>query len=93
MSHVLRRCFTYKSCRTTLELTGKSYIATNHAGTALHTMVVLQAYQADIFKDMADPDLRKEGKLVFKDPLPFAKKSHRGRESPDFTLKTSAEEE
>ncbi len=39
-----------KPCRTTSALIGKSYIAASQAGMALHTMAILQAYQADVLK-------------------------------------------
>ncbi len=41
-----------KPCRTTYALIGKSYIAAGQAGMALHTMAILQAYQAEVFKEM-----------------------------------------
>ncbi len=41
-----------KPCRTTSALIGKSYIAAVQAGMALHTMAILQAYQADVLKEM-----------------------------------------
>ncbi len=41
-----------KPCRTTSTLIGKSYIAAGQAGMALHTMAILQAYQADVLKEM-----------------------------------------
>ncbi len=41
-----------KPCRTTSALIGKSYIAAGQAGMALHTMAILQAYQADVLKKM-----------------------------------------
>ncbi len=41
-----------KLCRTTFALIGKSYIAAGQAGMALHTMAILQAYQADVLKEM-----------------------------------------
>ncbi len=41
-----------KPCRTTCALIGKSYIAAGQAGMALHTMALLQAYQADVLKEM-----------------------------------------
>ncbi len=41
-----------KPCRTTSALIGKSYIADGQAGMALHTMAILQAYQADVLKEM-----------------------------------------
>ncbi len=41
-----------KPCRTTSALIGKSYIAAGQAGMALHTMSILQAYQADVLKEM-----------------------------------------
>ncbi len=41
-----------KTCRTTSALIRKSYIAAGQAGMALHTMAILQAYQADVLKEM-----------------------------------------
>ncbi len=41
-----------KPCRTASTLIGKSYIAADQAGMALHTMAILQAYQADVLKEM-----------------------------------------
>ncbi len=41
-----------KPCRTTSALIGKSYIAAGQAGMALHTMAILQAYHADVLKEM-----------------------------------------
>ncbi len=41
-----------KPCRTTSALIGKSYIAAGQAGMALHRMAILQAYQADVLKEM-----------------------------------------
>ncbi len=41
-----------KPCRTTFALIGKSYIAAGQAGMARHTMAILQAYQADVLKEM-----------------------------------------
>ncbi len=41
-----------KPCRTTSALIGKSYIAASQEGMALHTMAILQAYQADVLKEM-----------------------------------------
>ncbi len=41
-----------KPCRTTSALIGKSYIMAGQAGMALHTMAILQAYQADVLKEM-----------------------------------------
>ncbi len=41
-----------KPCSTTSALIGKSYIAAGQAGMALHTMAILQAYQADVLKEM-----------------------------------------
>ncbi len=41
-----------KPCRTTSALIGKSYIAAGQAGMAVHTMAILQAYQADVLKEM-----------------------------------------
>ncbi len=41
-----------KPCRTTSALIGKSYTAAGQAGMALQTMAILQAYQADVLKEM-----------------------------------------
>ncbi len=41
-----------KPCRTNSALIRKSYIAAGQAGMALHTMAILQAYQADVLKEM-----------------------------------------
>ncbi len=41
-----------KPCRTTSALIGKSYIAAGQAGMALHTMAILQAYQAEVLKEI-----------------------------------------
>lgn len=40
------------SCRTTSALVGKAYMAAGHAGACLHTMGLLQAYQANILRDL-----------------------------------------
>ncbi|KAI2645370.1 putative hydrolase M10 [Labeo rohita] len=40
-------------CRLTSSLVGKAYQAAGQAGAALHTMAVLQAYQADLLKDLS----------------------------------------
>ncbi|ROI84191.1 hypothetical protein DPX16_19963 [Anabarilius grahami] len=42
-----------KPCRTTSALVGKAFQAAGQAGAALHTMAVLQAYQADLLKDLS----------------------------------------
>ncbi|KAI2657232.1 Rho GTPase-activating protein 20 [Labeo rohita] len=39
------------SCRFTSKLVGKAYVAAGQASSALHTILVLQAYQADLLKD------------------------------------------
>lgn len=41
-----------KPLRTTSHLKGRAYAAAGQAGGALHTMVVLLAYQADLLKDL-----------------------------------------
>ncbi len=41
-----------KPLRTTSAQVGKGYIAAVQAGTCLHTMSVLQAYQADLLKEL-----------------------------------------
>ncbi len=45
-----------KPCRTTSALIGKSYMAAGQAGAALHTMAILQAYQAEVLKEMNEGD-------------------------------------
>lgn len=42
-----------KPCRLTSSLVGKVFQAVGQAGAAPHTMVVLQAYQADLLKDFS----------------------------------------
>ncbi|KAI2642464.1 Lamina-associated polypeptide 2, isoform alpha [Labeo rohita] len=42
-----------KPCRLTSTLVGKTFQAAGQAGAALHTMGVLQAYQADLLKDLS----------------------------------------
>ncbi len=42
-----------KPCRVTSSLVGKAFQAAGQAGAALHTMAVLQAYQADLLKDVS----------------------------------------
>ncbi|KAI2646935.1 Transposon Ty3-G Gag-Pol polyprotein [Labeo rohita] len=42
-----------KPCRLTSLLVGKAFQAAGQAGAALHTMGVLQAYQADLLKDLS----------------------------------------
>ncbi|KAL0173181.1 hypothetical protein M9458_033492, partial [Cirrhinus mrigala] len=41
-----------KPLRTTLALVGKGYSSAGQAGACLHTMAVLQAYQADLLKEL-----------------------------------------
>lgn len=41
-----------KPCRVTSTLVGRAYMAAGRAGDSLHTMAVLQAYQADLLKDI-----------------------------------------
>lgn len=41
-----------KPLRIASALTGKAYMAVGQAGAWMHTMVVLQAYQADLLKDL-----------------------------------------
>ncbi|CAM4608253.1 unnamed protein product [Leuciscus chuanchicus] len=43
-----------KPCRTTSALVGKAYMAAGRAGACLHTMGLLQAYQADLLKEVDD---------------------------------------
>ncbi len=47
-----RPLFPTKPCRTTSALIGKSYITAGQVGMALYTMAILQAYQADVLKEM-----------------------------------------
>ena len=41
-----------KACRVTSSLVGKSYMAAGQAAASLHSMAVLQAYQAELLKDL-----------------------------------------
>ncbi len=41
-----------KPCRVTSTLVGKSYMAAGQAVATLHSMAVLQAYQADVLKEL-----------------------------------------
>ncbi|KAI2645010.1 2-oxoisovalerate dehydrogenase subunit beta [Labeo rohita] len=50
-----------KLLRTTSVQVGKGYTATGQAGSCLHTMSVLQAYQADLLKELDESDeIRKD---------------------------------
>ncbi|KAL0173127.1 hypothetical protein M9458_033438 [Cirrhinus mrigala] len=42
-----------KPCKVTSMLVGKAHQAADQAGAALHTMADLQAYQADVLKDLS----------------------------------------
>lgn len=42
--------------RATSALMGKAYAMAGQAGACLHTMVVLQAYQADLLKDLGESE-------------------------------------
>ncbi len=42
-----------KPCRVTSSLAGKDFQVAGQAGASLHTMAVLQAYQADLLKDLS----------------------------------------
>lgn len=39
-------------CRTMWSLVGNSYMGAGQVGTVLHTLVVLQVYQADVLKEI-----------------------------------------
>ncbi|KAI2654754.1 Transposon Ty3-G Gag-Pol polyprotein [Labeo rohita] len=45
-----------KPLRTTSALVGKGYLAAGQAGACLHKMAVLQAYQADLLKELDESD-------------------------------------
>ncbi|KAI2643846.1 Malformin synthetase mlfA [Labeo rohita] len=45
-----------KPLRTTSVLVGKGYSAAGQTGSCLHTMAVLQAYQADLLKELDESD-------------------------------------
>ncbi len=45
-----------KPCRTNSALLCKSYMAAGQAGAALHTMAILQVYQAEVLKEMDEGD-------------------------------------
>lgn len=40
-----------KPCRTTSGLVGKAYMEASRAGASLHTMAIMQVYQADLLRD------------------------------------------
>ncbi len=46
----------FKPCRTTSALIGKFYMAAGQAGATLHTMAILQAYQAEVLKELDEGD-------------------------------------
>lgn len=41
-----------RPCKVTSNLMGKAYEAAGHAGASLHTMAILQVYQADLLNDL-----------------------------------------
>lgn len=41
-----------KPCRTTSSLVGKVHMAASQAGTCLHTIGIMQVYQADLLRDL-----------------------------------------
>ncbi|MCJ8739459.1 hypothetical protein PDJAM_G00047420 [Pangasius djambal] len=49
-----------KPLRTTSALVGKVYMAAGQAGACLHTMAVLQAYQADLLKELDEGEMPSE---------------------------------
>ncbi len=53
-----------KPCRVTSSLVGKAFQAAGQAGAALHTMAVLQAYQADLLKDLSTGGSIDEGAFL-----------------------------
>ncbi|CAM4459094.1 unnamed protein product [Leuciscus chuanchicus] len=53
-----------KPCHTTSALVGRAYMAAGQAGTSLHTMAILQAYQEDLLKDLLKDLDRGEGPTV-----------------------------
>ncbi|KAI2650209.1 hypothetical protein H4Q32_000145 [Labeo rohita] len=65
-----------KPLRTTSALVGKGYSAAGQAGACLHTMSVLQAYQADLLKGLAEgekvdlEELQRTADLALRGPRP-----------------------
>ncbi len=53
-----------KPLRTTSALVGKGYAAAGQAGACLHTMSVLQAYQADLLKELDEGEQIKSDDIV-----------------------------
>ncbi len=53
-----------KPLRTTSALVGKGYTAAGQAGACLHTMSVLQAYQADLLKELDEGEQIKSDDIV-----------------------------
>lgn len=68
-----------KPCRITSNLVGKAYMAAGRAGSCLHTMGLLQAYQADLLGDI------KEGEVIDIDLLNELKAA------ADLTLRATKE--
>ncbi|KAL0163894.1 hypothetical protein M9458_039647, partial [Cirrhinus mrigala] len=58
-----------KPLQTTLALVGKGYTAVGQAGACLHTMSVLQAYQADLLKKLEEDKEIKMTSLSLGEPL------------------------
>ncbi len=56
-SSLKKPVFHTKPCRLTSWLVGKAFQAAGQAGAALHTMADLQAYQADLLKDLSTSGL------------------------------------
>ncbi len=53
-----------KPCRVTSSLVGRAYIAAGRAGACLHTMALMQAYQADFLKDLDEGEGPTPGDLA-----------------------------
>ncbi len=53
-----------KPLRTTSALVGKGYMAAGQAGACLHTMSVLQAYQANLLKELDEGEQVKSDDIV-----------------------------
>ncbi len=53
-----------KPCRVTSSLVGRAYMAAGRAGACLHTMALMQAYQADFLKDLDEGEGPTPGDLA-----------------------------
>lgn len=63
-----------RPCKVTSNLMGKAYEAAGHAGVSLHTMAILQVYQADLFNDLDSVDPEKSTRLHTLPSVPISRR-------------------